>query len=115
MPEGDTLWLPNSTMREEATVRATSIEALMQVRGYFVPIYVDRHEDGRRVALLKEKDVGRIADGYGCGECLAFFDRAFKACPGCGHVLEPNKDIVDFSPDYWQPDEGRTSDEILNA
>lgn len=102
-------------MRQEATVPSTTLDALREVKGYFVPIYVDRYPDGRRVALLREKDVDRIADGYGCGECLAFFDRAFANCPSCGHDLSPEKDIVDFAPDYWNPDEGRTSDEILKG
>lgn len=113
MAEGDTLWLPNSVMRQESTIPATRADMLAHVRGYFVPIYVDRHPDGRRVALLREKDGQRIKEGYGCGECLAYFDRQFPECPSCGHELDASRDVVDFNPDYWQPHDGRTSAEIL--
>ena len=108
MASGDdsqTLWLPNSYMREEATIPSTTRERLEAVRGYMVPIYVDRLPDGRRVASLDAKDLQRVADGYACGngQCLAKFDQRFKNCPSCGHELDPNKDIVDWLPDYWKP------------
>ena len=116
MASGDdytTLWLPNSHLRQEATIPSTSLAALDAVRGYMVPQYVDRLPDGRRVAQLYRNDIQRIADGYGCAECLAKFEQRFKNCPSCGHELEPNRDIVDWNPAYWQPDKGRTSAEIL--
>lgn len=109
------LWLPNSHMRQEATVPSTTVEALAAVRGYMVPRYIDRLPDGRRVAELHQKDISRVEDGYGCGECLAMFDHRFSNCPSCGHLLEPNRDIVDHRPDYWQPYDGRTSAEILGG
>lgn len=100
-------------MREEATVRSTTVDALKYVTGYIIPTYIDRLPDGRRVAGIGERDLGRVSDGYACGECLATFERRFPQCPGCGHDLDVNRDVVDWAPDYWQPYEGRTSDEIL--
>lgn len=108
-----TIWLPNEVMRERARVPSVNVDDLKYVRGYLIPRYVDELPDGRRVAELHSKDLKRIEDGYGCGECLAYFDRRFHDCPGCGHELDVNKDIVEFRPPYWEPTEGRTSQEIL--
>ncbi len=116
MASGDdtvTIWLPRHVMRERATVPCVSLETLKHVRGYLVPRYVEEMPDGRRVAELREKDLQRVSDGYACGECLAFFDHRFRNCPGCGHELDPNRDIVEWSPPYWQPYEGRTSEQVL--
>ena len=118
MASGDdlsTLWLPDSHMRQEATVPSVSRHTLDAVKGYMIPGYIDRLPDGRRVAQMEARDIQRIQEGYGCGECLAKFDQRFKNCPGCSHELEPNRDIVDWDPDYWQPYEGRTSEEILKG
>ena len=105
MANGDdtqTLWLPNSHMRQEATVPSTTAAALDAVKGYMVPRYIDRLPDGRRVAELYQKDIQRVEDGYGCGECLAMFDQKFRNCPSCGHLMDIHRDIVDFQPDYWK-------------
>lgn len=108
------IWVPsNAVMRERATVRSVSVEGLAAVRGYLKPRYIDEMTDGRRVAELAARDLERVADGYACGECLAFFDQRFETCPGCGHEMDANRDIVDFHPAYWQPSPSRTSDEIL--
>jgi hypothetical protein len=98
-----TLWLPRQVMRQEAEVPSTTVAALEAVKGYMIPRYVDRLPDGRRVAELRADDLRRVEDGYGCGECLANFDQRFQNCPGCGHKLDANRDIVDFLPDYWKP------------
>lgn len=97
------LWLPNSAMRERANVRSVDPEGLKWVTGYMVPRYTDNMPDGRRVMELKASDLSRVEDGYGCGECLATFNRRFPDCPGCGHQLDPNRDIVEWAPDYWKP------------
>lgn len=115
MPDGDLLWLPDSVMRQEATVQSTTVDALQYVQGYMVPRYIDRLPDGRRVAELYQNDIDRVADGYGCGECLAMFNRRFSECPSCGHRMDANADIVDFRPPYWDDYEGRTSAEILGG
>lgn len=116
MASGDdytTIWVPNSVMRERAKVASTTVASLEAVRGYLKPRYIEELPDGRRVAELHAIDLKRVADGYACGECLAWFDRQFDACPCCGHDLNPERDIVDHRPDYWLPYEGRTSDEVM--
>lgn len=101
-------------MRERATVPGVDVQALLTaVKGYMIPRYIDVLPDGRRVAELRAHDLQRVADGYGCGECLAMFEKRFARCPGCSHELDVNRDIVDWSPAYWQPNVGRTSEEIL--
>ena len=120
MASGDdfqTIWLPDSHMRERATVPSTSRAALDAVQGFMLTRYREQMEDGRWVAELRSEDLQRVADGYGCpnAHCLAYYNRRFPACPLCGHVLDVNRDIVDHSPDYWQPYEGRTSEEILES
>lgn len=118
MASGDdytTLWVPNSHMREEATIPSTTPAALEAVTGYMIPEYIDRLPDGRRVAQMYKRDIDRVTEGYGCGECLAKFDQRFPNCPSCGHRLDPNRDIVDWNPPYWQDYEGRTSEEILKS
>lgn len=113
--ETETLWLPNAQMRERATVPGVSVESLAAVRGYMIPRYIDVLPDGRRVAELKASDLQRVSQGYACGECLAMFEKRFATCPGCSHELDSNRDIVDWNPAYWQPYEGRTSEEILRG
>ena len=102
-------------MLERSRVPTTRIDRLQAVKGYLVPRYVEYMDDGRRVGALGEKDIQRVKDGYACGECLAYFGQRFPVCPSCGHMLDPNKDIVDYNPDHWQPYEGRTSQEILES
>lgn len=117
MASGDdySIWVPpNVVLRERATVPSINVESLKFVQGYLTPRYVEYMEDGRRVAELGSKDLERIKDGYACAECLAFFGERFQNCPGCGHLLDVNRDIVDYHPDHWQPVDGRTSDEILS-
>lgn len=113
MSDGQTIWVPNSVMRERARVNSIKVEDLNHVKGFLIPRYIDHLPDGRRVYELKENDLRRIEDGYACAECLAFFERRFPSCPGCGHYLDANHDIVEFRPPYWEPNEGRTSEEIL--
>lgn len=114
--DSTTIWLPNRVMRERATVPGVNAyELMLAVRGYMVPRYQEEMPDGRRVGELRAEDIQRVADGYACGECFAIFERRFEKCPGCSHILDPNKDIVDWSPDYWQPNEGRTSDQIIDG
>lgn len=102
-------------MRERSKVSSVKIEDLKHVRGYLIPRYVDELPDGRRVAELHERDLDRVRDGYACGECLAMMEQRFPSCPGCGNLMDANRDIVEFRPPYWEPYEGRTSDEILNG
>lgn len=111
--DSQTIWLPNSVMRSRSEVRSIRIEDLSHVRGYLKPRYIDEMPDGRRVAELHERDLDRVRDGYACGECLAFFGERFPSCPGCGHMLDANSDVVVWRPPYWQPTEGRTSTEVL--
>lgn len=119
MASGDdsttTLWLPNQHMRERAEIPGTSRDALHAVQGFMRTRYREQMDDGRWVAELYPEDLQRVSEGYGCpnAHCLAFFSRRFDKCPLCGHVLDVNKDILDYSPDHWQPYEGRTSEEIL--
>lgn len=113
--DSQTIWLPNSVMRERSRVPSVRIEDLQHVRGYLKPRYIDELPDGRRVAELHERDLERVQDGYACGECLAFFDQRFLSCPGCAHLLDANSDIVQHRPAYWEPNEGRTSAEILKG
>ena len=116
MSDDADIWVPpNATMRERATVPSVDKRRLALVKGYLVPRYVEQMPDGRRVAELNERDLGRVNDGYACGECLAYFDYRLMECPSCGHNIDPSVDIVDYSPAHWQPSEGRTSDEILNG
>jgi len=118
MANGDdyqTLWLPRGVMRARAEVPSVTRQGLDAVEGFLKPRYVEHMEDGRRVAELSSADLRRVQDGYACGECLAFFGRRFGRCPACNHELDPNRDIVDYSPDHWQPSEGRTSEEIFKS
>lgn len=118
MASGDDfeIWVPpNALVRERAVVPSVDLASLDAIQGYMIPGYIDELEDGRRVAQLREKDFQRVVDGYACGNCLAFFGQKFKNCPSCSHSLDPNKDIVEHAPEYWNPVEGRTSDEILNG
>ena len=110
-----TLWLPNSEVRERATVPSTTVAALAAVRGYLIPRYVEVMDDGRRVAELRENDLQRVADGYACGECLAYFDQRFVNCPSCVWEIHPSTDIVDYHPSHWEPSESRTSEEIIRS
>ncbi len=107
--DGVTIYLPNSVMRERSRVPATTVESLRKVKGYFRPRYIDVLDDGRRVGALGDKDIQRIEDGYGCGKCFAYFSERLADCPSCGERLDPNSDVVDFSPDYWKPSASRTS------
>jgi len=111
--DGQTIWLPNSVMRERANVRSIKIEDLKHVKGFLIPRYIEEMPNGKRVYELHERDFERVKDGYACGECLAFFERRLPSCPGCGHYLDVNKDIVEWRPAYWEPNEGCTSEEIL--
>ncbi len=116
MASGDdtqTLWIPNRHVRERAEVRGIPPQGLEAVRGYFIPRYVEYMDDGRRVAELKQGDIDRIAEGYGCGECLAYFEVRLHDCPSCGHRLDANTDIVKWHPDYWNPSPSRDTSEIL--
>lgn len=116
MASGDDtqIWVPpNAVLRGRAEVPSVGRQSLDAVDGFLVPRYVEYMDDGRRVAELHSQDLRRVQDGYACGECLAMFSRRFSNCPACNHELDPNRDIVDYSPDHWQPSEGRTSDEIL--
>lgn len=119
MASGDdyqTIWLPNQHMQERASIPGTSRAALDAVQGFMRTRYREQMEDGRFVAELWPEDLQRVAEGYGCpnSHCLAYFNRRFSECPLCGHVIDVNRDIVDHSPDHWQPNEGRTSQEILD-
>ena len=116
MASGDdlqTIWLPDHIMRARAEVPSTSRTALDAVRGFLRPRYVEEMPDGRRVAELTQEGIQRVAEGYACGKCLAYFDRRFTHCPACSKPLEPNIDIVDYSPPHWQDGPSRTSEEIL--
>lgn len=117
MASGDdlqTIWLPNSHMRERAQVPATNVAALDAVKGFLTPRYSEYHpETGKRVWELHQADLNRVADGYACGNCLAFFDRRFRLCPACRHELDPNRDIIEYAPPHWYPSEGRTSDQVI--
>lgn len=116
MASGDDyqIWVPpNAVLRERAQVRGVSIDGLKYVLGYLKPRYIEYMDDGRRVAELHARDLDRVKDGYACGDCLAFFAERFPACPGCGHELDAQQDVVEHHPDYWDPSPGRTSDEIL--
>lgn len=118
MSSGDditTLWLPGSHMRERATIPATTRASLDAVAGFMRTRYREQMEDGRFVAELYPEDFQRVRDGYGCpnAHCLAYFNRRFESCPLCGQQLADPSEIVDYSPDHWQPYEGRTSEEIL--
>lgn len=109
-----TLWLPNSVMRERARVNSIKVEDLNHVRGWLTPRYIEEdHATGKRIYELRERDFERVKDGYACGQCLAFFDHRFPSCPACGHYLDVNQDIVEYRPPWWEPNEGRTSEEIL--
>lgn len=112
-----TIWLPNSHMQERAEIASTSRQALDAVKGFMRTRYREQMPDGRFVAELYPDDLQRVAEGYGCANahCLAFFDRRFAECPLCGHVIDAARDIVGYSPNYWQPSEGRTSEEILRS
>lgn len=117
MASGDdtqTIWLPDSHMRERATIPSTSREALDAVQGFMRTRYREQREDGSWVAELYPKDLQRVSEGYGCSNahCLAYYDRRFENCPICGEPMGA-QGIVDYSPDHWQSNEGRTSDEIL--
>lgn len=107
-----TIWLPNQVMRERARVPSVSRSSLDAVLGYLVPRYVDELPDGRRVAELHAEDLRRVEDGYACGECLAYFSRRFESCPSCGHLMDVNVDIVEWAPEYWQPNEGTITTDL---
>lgn len=118
MANGDdsqTIWLPDSHMRERATIPSTTRDALAAVAGFMKTRYREQMPDGRFVAELYPEDLQRVREGYGCANahCLAFFHRRFQDCPLCGEPISANE-IVDYSPAHWQPYLGRTSDEILS-
>ena len=118
MASGDdyqTIWLPNSVMRDRATIPATTPKNLDALQGFMKTRYREEMADGRMVAELYPEDLRRVQDGYGCpnAHCLAFFNRRFSVCPICNHDIDVNRDVVEYSPEHWQPVEGRTSDEIL--
>jgi hypothetical protein len=112
-----TLWLPDSAMRERATIPSTTRDALEALDGFMPTRYREQMEDGRFIAELYPDDLRRVADGYGCpnAHCLARFKRRFSKCPLCGHELDVSRDIVDYQPDYWKQGPSRTSEEILGS
>ena len=112
-----TIWLPNSVMRERATVPATTRAALDAIDGFYVPIYEEEMPDGRRRSALGTRDFQRVIDGYACanGHCRALWKQRFDACPLCGHVPDLERDVVEDIPAYWKPGPSRTSEEILNG
>lgn len=118
MSSGDdyqTIWLPNEAMRERAQVPSTTRDALDAVQGFMRTRYREQRDDGTWVAELWPDDLQRVAEGYGCANahCLAHYNRRFQTCPLCGEPMGA-QGIVEYSPDYWQPYEGRTSGEILS-
>ena len=105
MASGDdytTLWLPNSAMRERATVPgAAKIE---EIDGFIPAHYEYTRDDGRRhYALTNSRDFQRILDGYACPDCLAKFKWSRNDCPLCPWERDLTEDIIDQVPPEWLP------------
>ncbi len=117
MASGDdytTLWLPNTVMRERAEVSA--VRELPPTLEFIVPQYVDYLPNGEpHYAISNRRDFQRVVDGYACPRCLLKFSRHRTNCPLCPWERDLSRDIVDQVHDYWKPDRGRTSSEILGA
>lgn len=115
MSSGDdytTIWLPNSVMRERATV--TKTRDLGDLDGFIIAKWEEEGPDGRRRnALTNRRDFQRILDGYACPDCLAKFKSRRDNCCVCPWERDMSRDIIDQVPDYWKPGPSRTSQEIL--
>lgn len=72
------------------------------VKGFFVPIFEeDDLGSGHRLAALREEDFLKVAQGYGCGKCLAEFVTYMAVCPVCRHERNVEEDIQGTPPEIW--------------
>jgi len=109
-----TIWLPNTVMRERAEVPA--VRELPDRLEFIVPEYVDYLETGEpHYAITSRRDFDRVKDGYACPRCLLKFNTHRTSCPLCPWERDLSRDISDQVYDYWKPGPSRTSAEILGA
>lgn len=98
-----TIWLPNSAVRERAEVPATNARDLPPLN-FLTPVYTGRMEGNDRQQYgLSERDFQRVMDGYACPECLLKFERRTDVCPLCSHERDIERDVVE-APRHWLPE-----------
>lgn len=119
MASGDdyvTLWLPNETMRERATVPAARDGRNLPPLDFIRPEYTDYLPNGEpHYAITSTRDFQRVLDGYACPRCLLIFQHRRDDCPLCPWQRDPARDISEQVHDYWLPGPSRTSAEIIES